>query len=185
MSLPSLPREVLDDIFSDLDWSDIKNVRLQHRRLAEIGLEYFPREITLPTSDWSLERVEKLLSLEAVCKNVRCVSICCYVISPLPDPCGSDSTTIAIFRTAIEEMLNRQYKLLQHGTYFTAIKAILQKLSRLESVVVPSDPRHPYNIVWTYAMDNQLSGKYDPKLHRLETILIPGNLHRMDDTTLA
>ena len=42
VSLPTLPKEIIDTILPHLAWSEIKNLRLQARRLADIGLWYFP-----------------------------------------------------------------------------------------------------------------------------------------------
>ena len=160
MPLSTLPNEILYNIFSYLGWSDVKNVRAQDRRLAEIGLEYFPREITIVATDWrSLERVEKLVSLGPVGKNVRFVSICCYVRFPnLPGP-GSTVTTA--FGSVLKDILDRHCNSVQEGTYSAAIKAILQKLHRLESVVIPYDYHQTYNVVVTQAVYDQLPGNHE------------------------
>ena len=72
----------IDKIFSFLEWEDIKNLRLQNRQFADIGLNHFPRTVTLVATKWSFDRVEQLLSLEVVRQNVRSLRICCYMFWP-------------------------------------------------------------------------------------------------------
>ena len=130
MSLTTLPRETIDQIFSHLEWPEIRNLRESHRRLAEIGLEYFPQTVTLAATKWSLQRVNELLSLETVRTKVKTLSICCYVY--LPD--FGD-------KRSVKKTFNRHCRMIRDGDYLASLKTILQKLPSLESVIISDYPR--------------------------------------------
>ena len=140
MSISAIPREIIDNVFLHLEWPEVRNLRLASRRLAEVGVEYFPRKVTLVATKWSLQRVENLLSLEPVRRNIRSLSICCYVFLPegegqsnfVPDP---------DVRRTVKKTFNRHCNLIKDGDYSTSLEAILRKLPSLESIVISDYPR--------------------------------------------
>ena len=110
MSLPALPGETLNQVFSYLDWSDVRNLRPLHFRLAEIGLGFFPREVTLVATRWSLDRVTNLLSLEPVRTNVKALTVCCYLYWPVDE--GPNSIPDRDLRRTVRKAYNRQCKMM-------------------------------------------------------------------------
>ncbi|MCJ1325972.1 hypothetical protein MMC10_002635 [Thelotrema lepadinum] len=139
MSLPTLPDEITGQILSHLEWPDIKNIRTLHRKLADVGLEYFPRNVTLVATKWSLDRVNSLLSLETVRKNVKSLTICCYLY--LPKDQGPTFIPNPELRKTAKKAFSRHCKMIHHGSYLASLKEILQKLPSLESVAISDYPR--------------------------------------------
>ena len=144
MSLTTLPRETLDQVFSHLDWPDVKKLRTLHPRLSDIGLEFFPREVTLVATKWSQDRVTRLLSLEPVRKNVKALTICCYLYWPKDQ--GPNAIPDQELRKTVKKTYTRHCKMIYRKSYPAFLKEILQKLPSLESVAISDYPR-PFEIL--------------------------------------
>ena len=164
MSLSSCPNEIIHQMFSYIEKQlDLSSFRSASMRLADIGIHYMPRSMTIALSPRSMDDAKAVVDNPIMRNNVREVRICSffatvrwlsrwhwpyrYYWNPNPEMFLNDLTEAFLESCQDQTILREsQWIGLTSGLWKERLKHVLLTLPNLRSICIDTRPSAKINL---------------------------------------